>query len=118
VRVSWRLGGSDCSIDGDNIEFQCEGNAACSLTCGDDCLITCPGTTTCTVDVGDDAEITCPGTASCDITCHGDCTVSIAGTASAIIRCVNEDDGAVCAASGCALTDCGGGVKACRSGCP
>jgi hypothetical protein len=89
-------GGSSCSVDGDNIEFACEGNADCSLSCGDDCLITCPGTTTCTVDVGEGAVIECPGTASCDVTCHGDCTVHVAGAATATVDCVNEADGAVC----------------------
>lgn len=89
-------GGSTCSIDGDNIEFECGGNAACGLTCGEDCLITCPGTTSCTVEVGDGAEVICPGTATCDITCFGDCVVEVDGAASAQVDCVNEDDGAIC----------------------
>ncbi len=89
-------GGSSCTIDGDDIEFQCEGNAACGLTCGADCLITCPGTTSCTVTVGDRGEVTCPGTATCDITCLGDCTVDVAGAATANVDCVHEADGAVC----------------------
>lgn len=90
------VGGSDCSIDGDNIEFQCDGNASCGLTCGNDCLVICPGTTICTVEVGDDAVVNCPGTATCNIRCLEDCTVNVAGAADATVECVNEDNGAVC----------------------
>ena len=50
-------GGSNCEIAGSNIEFQCDGNAACGMTCGANCLITCPGTTSCTVTTGNDGEI-------------------------------------------------------------
>ncbi|MFW6023353.1 MAG: hypothetical protein ACOC9O_01290, partial [Myxococcota bacterium] len=50
-------GGSTCTVDGDNIEFACDGNAACGLNCGDDCLITCPGTTSCTVSTGDEGVV-------------------------------------------------------------
>lgn len=111
-------GGSTCSIDGDDIEFACDGNAACGLVCGANCLITCPGTTSCTVDTGDDGVVSCPGTAFCDITCREDCTVDIAGTAEAIVTCELEAEGAVCDVVGCNLTDCGGGVYACRTECP
>jgi hypothetical protein len=93
-------GGSSCSIDGDNIEFECDGNAACGLTCGVNCLVTCPGTTTCTVEVGDDAIISCPGTATCNITCLEDCTVEVAGAANATVDCVKEAEGAVCTVNG------------------
>ncbi len=89
-------GGSNCSVEGDDIEFQCEGNAACGLTCGTNCLVTCPGTTSCTVEVGDGGVVICPGTASCDVTCLGDCTVQVDGAASATVDCVNEASGAVC----------------------
>ena len=90
------VGGSSCVIEGDDIEFQCEGNASCGMTCGDNCLVTCPGTTSCTVTVGEGGVVSCPGTASCDITCLGDCTVTVAGAASATVDCVNEAEGAIC----------------------
>ncbi len=89
-------GGSDCSVDGDDIEFECEGNAACGLSCGEYCLVTCPGTTSCTADVGHGAVVECPGTATCDIACYGDCEVFVDGAASAEVDCVNEAEGAVC----------------------
>jgi hypothetical protein len=111
-------GGATCSISGDSIEFTCDGNAACNLDCGTNCLITCPGTTTCTVEVGDDAVVTCPGTALCDVLCHGDCTINKAGNADAIMRCEHEADGSVCMISGCTPTSCGNGVYACGAACP
>jgi hypothetical protein len=89
-------GGSDCLIDGDNIEFECEGNAACGLSCGENCLVTCPGTTSCTVEVGHGGVVNCPGTARCEIACYGDCQVYVDGAATAIVDCVNEADGAIC----------------------
>ncbi len=89
-------GGSDCFIDGDDIEFECEGNAACGLSCGENCLVTCPGTTSCTVEVGHGGEVHCPGTATCDIACYGDCQVHVDGAATATVDCVNEADGAIC----------------------
>jgi hypothetical protein len=113
------VGGSSCSISGDSIEFSCDGNANCSLSCGDDCLITCPGTTTCTVDSGDDAVVICPGTATCDVTCRADCTVDVAGNASVIVRCLGADLGATCTMTGCSSpTDCGDGISTCRQSCP
>jgi hypothetical protein len=112
------VGGSTCSVDGDDIEFSCDGNADCSLVCGTNCLITCPGTTQCTVDVGDGAVVDCPGTASCDVLCRGDCEVAVAGAADAIVTCEAEADGAVCDFTGCSPTDCGDGVYACRTACP
>ncbi len=93
-------GGSDCSIDGDNIEFECDGNAACGLACGEDCLVTCPGTTSCTVEVGDGAVVSCPGTSTCHVTCFGDCEINVDGAASAEVDCVHEDQGAVCEING------------------
>jgi hypothetical protein len=111
-------GGSTCTIDGDDIEFACDGNAACGLNCGTNCLITCPGTTSCTVSTGDEGDVTCPGTASCDITCLADCRISIAGNATAVVRCEGESSGASCDVTGCTLTDCGGGIYACRTSCP
>jgi hypothetical protein len=111
-------GGSTCSISGDSIEFSCDGNAACSLECGTNCLVTCPGTTTCTVSVGDEAVVSCPGTASCDVLCLGDCAVDVAGAASAVVRCETEVDGADCSMSGCEPMSCGDGIYACRTGCP
>jgi len=111
-------GGASCAISGDSIEFQCDGNADCNLTCGTDCLITCPGTTSCTVDVDDNAVVECPGTASCDVTCRGNCTVDISGNADAIVRCLDQANGAVCTVNGCSTTDCGNGVSACRTTCP
>ena len=112
------VGGASCSVEGDSIEFQCEGNATCNLSCGTDCLVTCPGTTSCTVEVGDGAVIVCPGTASCDVTCNGDCLVEMSGNADSIVRCVNEADGAVCQVTGCSATDCGNNVDACNTACP
>jgi hypothetical protein len=111
-------GGSSCEIAGSNIEFQCDGNAACGMTCGANCLVTCPGTTSCTVTTGNDGEIRCPGTASCDITCLGDCTVNGAGNAEAIVHCEGADDGAVCTIEGCTPEDCGDDVFACGAACP
>lgn len=110
------VGGSTCSIEGNSIEFSCQGNAACGLSCGTDCLITCPGTTMCTVATGDDAVVECPGTASCDVTCHGDCTVNVAGAAKAVLRCTEEN--ASCELAGCSATDCGNGIWACKTACP
>ena len=110
------VGGSDCVVEGDSIEFLCEGNAACGLTCGTTCLITCPGTTSCSVLAGDDAVVVCPGTATCDITCLGDCSVSMDGASRAVVHCAG--DGAACEFSGCSPTDCGDGVHACRTACP
>jgi hypothetical protein len=111
-------GGSTCTVDGDSIEFTCDGNAGCNLVCGNDCLITCPGTTMCTVELGDKGVVTCPGTAQCDVLCHADCSVSVAGTADAIVRCENEATGATCTITGCTPTDCGNGVHACGTACP
>jgi len=111
-------GGSSCSVAGGGIEFDCQGNAACELTCGDDCLITCPGTTSCGVVAGDGSVVRCPGTASCDVTCEGDCDVTIEGAADAVVRCEAEDIGAVCELSGCSFDDCGDGVYACGTACP
>ena len=109
-------GGSECEIDGDGIEFQCDGNAGCGMTCGTDCLITCPGTTTCDVDVGNGAEISCPGTATCNVTCHGSCQLSMAGAARSVLIC--NDAAADCQMGGCNPTDCGDGVFACGTSCP
>lgn len=111
-------GGSSCVVTGDNIEFACDGNAACGLDCGTNCLVTCPGTTSCTVAVGDDAVVVCPGTATCDITCRADCTVDMSGTSRAVVHCAGEADGATCTFTGCAVTDCGDHVYACRTDCP
>lgn len=111
-------GGSSCEIDGNDIEFQCQGNAACGMSCGTNCLITCPGTTSCTVEVEDDGIVSCPGTATCEVLCHGDCTVEMTGTAGSIVRCAGEADGAACDITGCSATDCGDGVHACRMDCP
>lgn len=109
-------GGSSCEIEGDDIEFRCDGNAGCGMSCGNDCLITCPGTTTCDIEVGDDGVIECPGTATCNVVCHGSCALSLAGAARAVLTC--EDDAAACEMSGCQATDCGNGVFACRAECP
>lgn len=109
-------GGSSCEIEGDDIEFQCQGNAACGMTCGTDCLITCPGTTSCSVDVDDGGIVSCPGTATCEVICRGDCTVEMTGTARSTLRCEAED--ATCEVTGCDVTDCGDGVFACRMDCP
>jgi hypothetical protein len=111
-------GGSTCEIDGDAIEFQCQGNAACGMNCGTDCLITCPGTTSCTVDVGDRGEISCPGTATCEIRCRANCTVEMTGTARSTVYCDGAADGATCEINGCNATDCGDGIYACRMACP
>lgn len=111
-------GGSSCVLDGNEIEFQCQGNAGCGMSCGTDCLVTCPGTTQCTVEVGDRGIVSCPGTATCDIVCHGDCTVQMAGAARSTIRCEHEADGAECVIEGCQPTDCGDGVWACGTACP
>lgn len=105
-------------LDGNQIEFQCQGNAGCGMTCGTDCLITCPGTTTCTVDIGDGSIVSCPGTATCDVRCHGDCIVQMAGAARSIVRCEKADEGAECIVEGCTPVDCGNGVRACRTACP
>jgi hypothetical protein len=111
------LGGSNCAIAADDIEFSCDGNAACGLDCGTNCLITCPGTTSCAVIAGDEAVISCPGTAFCDVTCRGSCLVTFAGNASGLVFCA--DDLAECVVEGCAgATDCGDGVSACRTDCP
>jgi hypothetical protein len=112
------IGGSMCAVSADEVEFDCQGNAACGLGCGKDCLITCPGTTTCTVDVGDDALITCPGTANCNVVCRGDCTVSMAGAARATVHCADEAGGARCQIMGCNATSCGDGTYTCRTACP
>jgi len=111
-------GGATCTVEGDNIEFSCDGNAACNLTCGANCLITCPGTTTCTVEVDDDAVVTCPGTASCDVLCHGDCQVNVAGNADAIVRCEKEASGAMCTVMCGGAMNCGNGVYTCSKACP
>ena len=111
-------GGATCTIEGDSIEFSCDGNADCKLGCGADCLITCPGTTTCTVDVGDNAVVTCPGTASCEVFCRADCDVDVAGNADAIVRCEDEANGATCRITGCSPTSCGNGLYACGTACP
>lgn len=110
------VGGSTCEIAGDSIEFQCEGNADCGMTCGDDCLLTCPGTTRCDVVTGSEAVIECPGTASCYVTCSGSCELNIAGAARGLLTC--EDAEADCSFNGCEPTDCGEGVFACRVDCP
>lgn len=112
------VGGSTCEVTGGGIEFYCEGNAACELNCGDDCLIVCPGTTSCGVTAGDQAEVRCPGTASCDITCEADCAVEVDGAADAVIRCEAEPTGAVCEIIGCSPEDCGEGVYVCGTACP
>jgi hypothetical protein len=111
-------GGSSCTVLGNDIEFACEGNAACGLDCGTDCLVSCPGTTSCTVVVGDDAVVVCPGTATCDVTCRADCAVEMSGASRAVVRCEAEAGGAVCTLTSCAIEDCGGGVYACRTSCP
>jgi hypothetical protein len=112
------VGGSSCSIDGDNIEFACDGNASCSYTCGENCLFNCVGTTGCEVHSGDGGHILCTGTTTCDVHCYGDCTVDSPGTSSSIVRCLAEADGAVCTITSCTATDCGDGVYACRTPCP
>lgn len=112
------VGGSSCSVTGGGIEFTCDGNAACDLSCGEDCLIFCPGTTSCAVTAGDQAVVRCPGTASCSITCEESCSVEIEGAADAVVRCEAESTGATCEITGCSLEDCGDGVYACRATCP
>lgn len=109
-------GGSTCEIEGNSIEFQCQGNAGCGMSCGDDCLITCPGTTSCDIDVGNRAEINCPGTASCNVSCRGSCSLQMAGAARALLTC--EDPDADCTMDGCRAEDCGDGVFACGMDCP
>lgn len=109
-------GGSTCEIDGDGIEFHCQGNANCGLACGTNCLVTCPGTTSCSVEVGNDGHVSCPGTATCQVACRGDCTVAMTGNARSTVRCESED--ANCEITGCDATDCGDGVFACRMDCP
>jgi hypothetical protein len=109
-------GGSECVIEGDSIEFHCDGNAGCGMTCGTDCLITCPGTTSCDVVVDEAAVIDCPGTAECYVTCLGSCTLSMAGASRSTLIC--DDPAADCAMEGCSATDCGDGVFTCRSDCP
>jgi hypothetical protein len=111
-------GGATCSIDGDNIEFSCDGNAGCNYACGDNCLYNCVGTTVCEVHSGDNGEVLCTGTTTCDVHCEGDCTVSSPGTSSTILRCLNEAAGAVCEITDCNATDCGDGVYTCRTACP
>lgn len=109
-------GGSTCEIAGNSIEFQCQGNADCGMSCGDDCLLTCPGTTRCDVHTGERAIIECPGTASCYVTCSGSCELNMAGAARGLLTC--EGAGTECAFSGCTPTDCGDGVFACGLECP
>jgi len=111
-------GGSTCTVSGGGIEFDCEGNAACELNCGDDCLIVCPGTTSCGVTVGDQGAVRCPGTASCDVTCAENCAVEVAGAADVVVRCEAEASGAACEIVGCSPEDCGAGVYACGTECP
>jgi len=113
-------GGSNCSISGDDIEFQCDGNAGCGLDCGTNCLVTCPGTTSCNVEVDDEAVVRCPGTAECTVTCSGSCTLEMAGNATSLLTCEGEADGADtdCVMEGCTPTECGDGVYACGMDCP
>lgn len=112
------VGGSACTVSGGGIEFSCDGNADCDLTCGENCLVECPGTTSCMVTAGNATEVRCPGTASCDITCEASCAVEIRGAADGVVRCEAESSGAVCAITGCTPEECGDGVYACGTACP
>lgn len=111
-------GGTQCTIEGEeDITLVCDGNASCDLACGDRCHVICPGTTGCTAEMGDDSTAECQGNAECDYTCLGDCEVQCSGTPQCIVRCA---DGATCTITECdsQLTDCGGGIQACRTNCP
>lgn len=108
-------GGSTCSIQGDGIEFSCDGNASCDMECGADCLIRCPGTSSCEVTTGAGSIVRCPGTASCDVTCVGDCKVEVSGAADVRLTCAED---AECVMEGCKATECGDGVSVCRTDCP
>jgi hypothetical protein len=111
-------GGTDCVVDGgEGIIFECDGNARCSLECGNECHVSCVGTTGCDAVMGDGSTGECPGTASCSFVCEGSCSVSCSGSARCTLDCPPEGD---CEITDCGgqVSDCGDGLLACRTSCP
>jgi hypothetical protein len=102
--------------DGNDVTFECEGNATCDLTCGTNCHVICPGTAGCIAAMGDDSTGVCNGTGSCDYTCDGDCSVDCPGTSACTLDCPVE---ATCEITSCPqVEDCGDGLLVCRTSCP
>lgn len=92
-------GGTTCAIEGaEDITFECNGNAACDLTCGVDCHVICPGTTGCTVALGDGGTAECQGTARCIYNCAGDCEITCSGASTCTVNCADDctQDGTTC----------------------
>lgn len=54
-------GGSTCSIQGDGVEFSCDGNADCDMECGADCLIEVSGAADVRLTCAEDAECVMEG---------------------------------------------------------